>query len=183
MNHQPKKLFHEENSAAVYPLTVADLRCLVSQGDHDRTGPGDCHAFWQSTPTTRGGVAPSWQLVRHSESSATRSSGTAPAYYVFANANGPGFVIVAGDDVAHAVLGYSFENEFPSGNLPANLQEWLDGIREEVNYARKNRLQAESSVSQAWAATRAGTPVVEMETALWDQGAPFNKYCPTTSGR
>lgn len=138
--------------------------------------------FWQSTPTTRGGVAPSWQLVRHSESSATRSSGTAPAYYVFANANGPGFVIVAGDDVAMPVLGYSFENEFPSGNLPANLQEWLDGIREEVNYARNNRLQAESSVSQAWAATRAGTPVVEMETALWDQGAPFNKYCPTTSG-
>ena len=138
--------------------------------------------FWQSTPTTRGGVAPSWQLVRHSESSATRTSGTAPAYYVFDNTAGPGFVIVAGDDVAMPVLGYSFENEFPSGELPANLQEWLDGIREEVNYARDNRLQAESSVSQAWAATRAGTPVVEMETALWDQGAPFNKYCPTTSG-
>lgn len=77
--------------------------------------------FWQSTPTTRGGVAPSWQLVRHSESSATRSSGTAPAYYVFDNTAGPGFVIVAGDDVAMPVLGYSFENEFPSGNLPANL--------------------------------------------------------------
>lgn len=137
--------------------------------------------FWQSTPATRGGAAPTWQLVRHSESSATRSSGTAPAYYVFDNTAGPGFVIVAGDDVAMPVLGYSFEHEFPSGDLPANLQSWLDGLRDEVNYARDNGLQAESSVSRAWAATRAGTPVVQMETALWNQEAPYYELCPRTS--
>ena len=64
--------------------------------------------FWQSSPATRGGTTPSWQLVRDSESTATRSSGANPAYYVFDNTAGPGFVIVAGDDVAMPVLGYSF---------------------------------------------------------------------------
>lgn len=135
--------------------------------------------FWQSAPATRGGATPSWQLVRDSESSATRSSGAAPAYYVFDNTAGPGFVIVAGDDVAMPVLGYSFDSEFPSGSLPSNLQAWLDGIRETVNKARTAGLKAESSVTQAWASTRSGNTVVKLETALWNQDGPYNWLCPT----
>ena len=135
--------------------------------------------FWQSAPATRGGVTPSWQLVRDSESSATRSTGADPAYYVFDNTAGPGFVIVAGDDVAMPVLGYSFDSEFPSGALPSNLQAWLDGLRETVNKARAAGLKAESSVTQAWAATRSGNTVVKLETALWNQDEPYNRLCPT----
>lgn len=135
--------------------------------------------FWQSAPATRGGVPPSWQLVRDSENSATRSTGADPAYYVFDNTAGPGFVIVAGDDVAMPVLGYSFDSEFPSGALPSNLQAWLDGLRETVNKARAAGLKAESSVTQAWAATRSGNTVVKLETALWNQDEPYNRLCPT----
>ena len=135
--------------------------------------------FWQSAPATRGGVTPSWQLVRDSENSATRSTGVDPAYYVFDNTAGPGFVIVAGDDVAMPVLGYSFDSEFPSGKLPSNLQAWLDGLRETVNKARAAGLKAESSVTQAWAATRSGNIVVKLETALWNQDEPYNRLCPT----
>lgn len=135
--------------------------------------------FWQSAPATRGGVTPSWQLVRDSENSATRSTGADPAYYVFDNTAGPGFVIVAGDDVAMPVLGYSFDSEFPSGKLPSNLQAWLDGLRETVNKARAAGLKAESSVTQAWAATRSGNTVVKLETALWNQDEPYNRLCPT----
>lgn len=138
--------------------------------------------FWQSTPKTRGEAAPSWQLVRDSESAATRSSGAAPAYYVFDNTAGPGFVIVAGDDVAMPVLGYSFDSEFPSGTLPPNLQAWLDGLRETVNKARAAGWKAESHVTQAWASTRGSTPVVKLETALWNQDDPYNRLCPTYQG-
>lgn len=138
--------------------------------------------FWQSTPKTRGAAAPAWQLVRDSESAATRSSGAAPAYYVFDNTAGPGFVIVAGDDVAMPVLGYSFDSEFPSGTLPPNLQAWLDGLRETVNKARAAGWKAESHVTQAWASTRGSTPVVKLETALWNQDDPYNRLCPTYQG-
>lgn len=124
-------------------------------------------------------MTPSWQLVRDSENSATRSTGADPAYYVFDNTAGPGFVIVAGDDVAMPVLGYSFDSEFPSGKLPSNLQAWLDGLRETVNKARAAGLKAESSVTQAWAATRSGNTVVKLETALWNQDEPYNRLCPT----
>lgn len=138
--------------------------------------------FWQSTPKTRGAAAPAWQLVRDSESAATRSSGAGPAYYVFDNTAGPGFVIVAGDDVAMPVLGYSFDSEFPSGTLPPNLQAWLDGLRETVNKARATGWKAESHVTQAWASTHGSTPVVKLETALWNQDDPYNRLCPTYQG-
>lgn len=137
--------------------------------------------FWQSAPATRA-MTPSWQLVHPDTQSGTRSGGEAPAYYIFDNTNGPGFVIVAGDDVAMPVLGYSFENEFPERSLPENLKMWLDWTRESVNKARKEGLSAESGVSQAWSATRAGSQVVKLETALWDQTEPYNLLCPIING-
>ena len=105
-------------------------------------------AFFQSAPQTR--VSESdLRLVRDSESSLTRSSGAAPAYYVFDNVSGGGFVIVAGDDVASPVLGYSFTEEFPEGTLPPNVQDWLDGLREEINAARRGGWEAEAAVTRA----------------------------------
>ena len=134
-------------------------------------------AFFQSAPQTR--VSESdLRLVRDSESSLTRSSGAAPAYYVFDNVSGGGFVIVAGDDVASPVLGYSFTEEFPEGTLPPNVQDWLDGLREEINAVRRGGWEAEAAVTRAWQNTRSGDVVVDLETARWDQGAPYNQLCP-----
>lgn len=139
-------------------------------------------SFWQSAPVTRGGI-PSLQMVFHSEDLVTRSSVQSPAYYVFDNTGGPGFVIVAGDDVAMPVLGYSFEHEFSKDNLPANLKAWLEYMRDEVNEARRSGAKAESVVTRAWSQVEVGTPVVELETAQWDQTEPYNQLCPTINGQ
>lgn len=138
-------------------------------------------SFWQSAPVTRGGI-PSLQMVFHSEDLVTRSSVQSPAYYVFDNTGGPGFVIVAGDDVAMPVLGYSFEHEFSKDNLPANLKAWLEYMRDEVNEARRSGANAESVVTRAWSQVEVGTPVVELETAKWNQMEPYNLLCPIVGG-
>ena len=139
-------------------------------------------AFFQSAPQTR--VSESdLRLVRDSESSLTRSSGAAPAYYVFDNVSGGGFVIVAGDDVASPVLGYSFTEEFPEGTLPPNVQGWLDGLREEINAARRDGVLPEEAVTRAWQDTKSGDVVVELETARWDQGDPYNQLCPLSRNK
>ena len=135
-------------------------------------------AFWQSAPLTRGASSATFQMVLQSENLVTRSSGMESAYYVFDNTSGPGFVIVAGDDVAMPILAYSFENEFPTREMPENLKGWLDGMRKEINYARRHGAKASAYVSRAWAATSVGTPVVELETAQWNQEAPYNNLCP-----
>lgn len=139
-------------------------------------------SFWQSAPVTRGGI-PSLQMVFHSEDLITRSSVQSPAYYVFDNTGGPGFVIVAGDDVAMPVLGYSFEHEFSKDDLPANLKAWLEYMRDEVNEARRSGAKAESVVTRAWSQVEVGTPVVELETAQWNQTEPYNQLCPTINGQ
>lgn len=139
-------------------------------------------SFWKSAPATRGGT-PSLQLAFDSESIATRSSGLGPAYYVFDNAGGPGFVIVAGDDVAMPVLGYSFQYEFSKDNLPVNLKAWLEYMRDEVNEARRSGAKTEAVVTRAWGSLAAGNPVVELETAKWNQERPYNMLCPTINGK
>lgn len=139
------------------------------------------YQFWQSSPATRGGT-PVLQMVFHSEGLATRQPGAAPAYYVFDNTAGPGFVVVAGDDVALPVLGYSFEHEFSADRLPPNLKEWLEQLRQEVNDMRRDGVEASADVSRRWTSTRAGAPVVKLETARWNQAAPYNQLCPTVNG-
>lgn len=139
-------------------------------------------AFLQTSPQTRVGAS-SLQLVFDSESILTRSDGSAPAYYVFDNTAGSGFVIVAGDDLVRPVLGYSFSEEFPQGTLPPNLRDWLDNVRREVNDLRRSGATAEETVTRAWTDTRAGNVVVELQTADWNQEAPYNQLCPVINGQ
>lgn len=126
---------------------------------------------------------PALQMVLNSENLPSLSErNAAPAYYVFDDTSGKGFVIVSGDDAVRPILAYSFEEDFPQGTLPPNLQEWLKHVRREINDARRNNLQPETSVTQAWNNLRAGNVVVELETARWNQAEPYNQLCPTYNG-
>lgn len=137
--------------------------------------------FWQSAPATRAATTPAWQRILPDEAPGTRAATADAAYYIFDNTNGDGFVIVAGDDAVRPVLGYSFESAFPSGDLPENLRAWLDGMSLEVDNARTSGTANDPVIDAAWASTRAGAPVVEMETARWNQEAPYNDLCPRSS--
>lgn len=157
------------------------LRDCAGRECHRRPGPADsCFvlAVGARYPWRHSVVADGF----HSEDLVTRSSVQSPAYYVFDNTGGPGFVIVAGDDVAMPVLGYSFEHEFSKDNLPANLKAWLEYMRDEVNEARRSGAKAESAVTRAWSQVEVGTPVVELETAKWNQMEPYNLLCPIVGG-
>lgn len=148
-------------------------------------------AFWNaSVPHTRASSA-DLKMVLHSEMSGLLAGGYAPAsaslssysgapaYYVYDNASGPGFVIVAGDDSVEPILGYSFENDFPQGPpMPANLLGWLGHIRAQILASRAAGVTASADVAQKWAETRSGNIVVQLETADWNQEEPYNLLCP-----
>ena len=112
-------------------------------------------------------------------SSKTRSSENSPTFYVFTPANGEGFVIVAGDDASVPVLGYSFENEIPNvDRLPQNLRSWLEGVHESITYSRLQGDVSSSSIEKRWTQSRAGDPLVLLETPTWNQRNPYNAQCP-----
>ena len=91
------------------------------------------------------------------------------AYYVF-NANSRGFVIVAGDDRAPAVLGYSDKGTFDAEAVPEAMQTMLEGYAAQITALGQGakpapRLTANSAIR----------PLV---TASWSQDAPFNILFP-----
>lgn len=77
------------------------------------------------------------QMVYDGETDVSRSAGVSPAFYIFDNSEGKGFVIVAGDDLAEPIWGYSYEHEFPEGNLPPNVEVWLQSLRTQINDGRR----------------------------------------------
>lgn len=93
------------------------------------------------------------------------------AYYVFNNDAG-GFVIIAGDDAVTPVLGYTSTGSFDAENLPDGLKDLLKSYERQIAALGDNYVANQT-------ATRAGfTGEKLLNTAKWNQNAPFNKYTP-----
>ncbi len=93
------------------------------------------------------------------------------AYYVFNNDAG-GFVIIAGDDAVTPVLGYTSTGSFDAENLPDGLKDLLKSYERQIA-ALGSSYQANQTATRA-----AFTGEKLLNTAKWNQGAPFNKYTP-----
>lgn len=106
----------------------------------------------------------------------SRTTSQSPALYVFDNPDGKGFVIVSGDDIAYPILGYSFEFDFPKENIPPHVAWWLEGMEDRIEYGRKTGW--EPAITPKRAADNIGSVVKKLETALWNQGEPFDRKTP-----
>ena len=96
-------------------------------------------------------------------------------YYVFNRGNESGFVLVSGDDSALPVLGYAESGTFDINKMPDNLRWWLDEYRREIQFARSMNL----APRQMPILDRSVSPLMK---TIWNQGAPYNNYCPTFNG-
>lgn len=116
-----------------------------------------------------------------------KSSSQAPAYYLY-KAPSKGFVIVAGDDSVSPILGYSTRNDIDESNLAPNFKSWMQMWETIIESNRKQQTKASSKVAKAWmdvtapAETTSGPAAMLLETALWDQGWPYNILCPSDAG-
>lgn len=141
-------------------------------------------AFLASGPTTRGG-APTLELVWDGETAATRAAGAAPAFWVFNRTDRPGFVVIAGDDCARPVLGWSETFPFATEGMPDNVKGWFAALKGQIDRARESGRPASDATRRAWASAAAadyGTPQLGRTTALWDQTVPYNNKAPEVSG-
>ena len=114
-------------------------------------------------------------------------SGQNAAWYVF-NRQGGGFVIISGLDAAYPVLGYSLEHTFcPLEEMPSHMKEWMDLYRDQINERRTSGKPATKEELARWddafTMTRVeGAPAtLDLQTADWGQGSPFNRFCPLDS--
>ncbi len=138
--------------------------------------------FFKVNAQTRNS-SPQLQLVWTGEEAGTRSNDEA-SFYVFNRTDAPGFVIVAADDVAMPILGYSFTSSFKADNMVSNLKAWMSMYRKEIKDARNAGITSSATTRQAWQtrSTDVGNEVVKLVTAKWNQSAPYDKYTPEIEG-
>lgn len=111
-------------------------------------------------------------------------------YYVYENANGEGWVMVAANDVAHPILAYSYTGTFRTDNQPANLKVWLRGYDRQITRAAQDEnYVANEQVQNEWKTLRKGANPVKAAVVVspliktgWDQDSPYWNSCPQISG-
>ncbi|MCR4852911.1 MAG: C10 family peptidase [Prevotella sp.] len=104
----------------------------------------------------------------------------AQPYYVFSSGEGRGYVIVAGDDRADAILGYSKSSTFDESNMPENMKAWLENIEAEMRWLMAHE-DVDGSVHSPYHA-KEKPAIATMLSTQWDQTAPYNDLCPLDGG-
>ena len=104
------------------------------------------------------------------------------AFYLFAPAEGKGFVIVAADDRVRPVLAYSFHNNAMRGTVRPAMSWWLDGWQQQID---ELRMENGGTRNEEWQRLLSGediprslTVVDPLLTTRWDQYEPYNDSCP-----
>ena len=111
-------------------------------------------------------------------------------YYVYENANGGGWVMVAANDVVQPILAYSKEGVFNPAGQPSNVKVWMNGYNKQIKYAEENNVEATEEVAEAWRRLRTAPPVTASGNVVvaplikttWDQDSPYWNNCPTYNG-
>ena len=101
-----------------------------------------------------------------------------------------GYVVVAADDRAYPILGYSEDAAFEAGNIPEGLRYYLGFYARQIQYAIDNNLPMDAEIAEQWyllgkegvvSRTRMERAVTPLLTTSWDQGWPYNYYAPACS--
>lgn len=95
--------------------------------------------------------------------------------YVFNDQTAGGFVVVAGDDRANAVLAVTTQGSFDPARLHPGLQWWLHEAE-----ASMARLMADNNSQRTMVIRAEGlaTSIEPLLSTQWGQGAPYNHLCP-----
>lgn len=107
------------------------------------------------------------------------------AFYIFNSSNG--FVIVSAVDYAIPILGYSDEGRFDNGNVPIQMEEYLQGFVEQIQYGKDHNLTPDDETALQWELVRttgrinnkrSTYAVAPLLTTTWDQNQYYNYMCP-----
>jgi hypothetical protein len=97
-------------------------------------------------------------------------------YYAF-NIKGGGFIIIAGDDRASRVLGYSDKDRIDFNHLPDPLEGLLDHYKYEIEYVQTHHLD-KSQLGFRTSLKDASVIVEPMTTSTWGQENPYYLQTP-----
>ena len=87
--------------------------------------------------------------------------------------DGQGYMVLAADDVATPLLGYSDSGSFDAEMMPPSMKAWLDQYSAQIAYAAAHGAKVHA------AAPRANyTSIAPLVSTKWNQDKPYNDMCP-----
>ena len=111
-------------------------------------------------------------VLAHAEPSLAISG--ANDFYAF-NLDGGGWVIIAGEDRATTVLGYSDQGQLDFSNLPYNFKGLLDGYKREIEFLQTYTADDLVPIVKGGAGKDDVDPLIETN---WGQEMPYYLQCP-----
>ena len=106
--------------------------------------------FMNVTPSAHGKKAPAKRMVLKAAAEEQNQ------FYVYENANGEGWVMVAANDVVRPILAYSETGHFRTDNMPDNVKGWLGKYNRFIQKIETDGATAGEATQKAWRALRAG---------------------------
>ncbi len=111
---------------------------------------------------------------------ATVKEAQAPAYYIFNDKTGKGFVLVSGEDRLPLLMAYADEGQIDAKKLPIQLKALLERYSEQVKALRQTK-DKDNLRSQDFYIHKAQIIVKPLTQSKWDQAEPFNNDAPKMS--
>ncbi len=104
--------------------------------------------------------------------------------HIFNLPNNNGFVIVAGNDCLHPIIGYSFESSLTT--IGDNMRDWLNNCEQLARRAREERLAQTAMVGEEWDLLESGESdkavsngyIPALIATRWNQAPLYNDSCP-----
>ena len=110
-------------------------------------------------------------------------------YYVYENANGEGWVLVAANDVVSPILAYSNTGTFRTDNQPVNVRTWLGKYDKFITKIEADGAAQDEEVAAEWSALKKGVRKAKGDAVVgplvkttWDQDNPYWTLTPNGSG-
>jgi len=111
-------------------------------------------------------------------------------YYVYNVNSKNGFVIMAADDAAEPVLGYSDEGYFNATNISPEFAFWMQRYKTQIEYIQQHHIQATAAIQNKWNAyknnlaynsnQRVQGNINPLVQTTWAQAPYYNADCPGT---
>ena len=161
-------LFISSSALNAGNMTVNSARTVANNfiKQHATLAPGTLRAISSSDLT-----------LSHAEASSAVAG--ANDYYAF-NIKGGGFIIIAGEDRAAQVLGYSDKGRIDFNNLPAPLEDLLKGYKKEIEFLQTYK---GSDLVPAPVSFKASNGVEPLIKTTWGQEDPYDWQCPAYQGQ
>ena len=104
--------------------------------------------------------------------------GEQSSYYIFNVGNNEGYIVVSGDDATEEILGYSDGGSINPDSMPCNMRMLFNMYTDQIKYLREHGITREQNHNVTRAASKS-FHVDKTRLAKYDQGFPYNKFCPS----